>query len=157
MRSATGLATDHWPLTTASDMIVAMAQHVKVLAVLHIVLSAIGIMIALGLLVFFGGLASFIGMSSGMDHDARVAAPILGLIGTVVFVFILVLSIPGIIAGFGLLKFRPWARILALILSGLDLLNFPFGTALGVYGFWVLLSVEGARLFEPGVTHGTIV
>lgn len=133
---------------TASAIIVAMAQHVKVLAVLHIVMSAIGILIALGLLVLFGGIAGFVGLSGGMDHDARVAAPILGVIGTFLFGLILVLSIPGLIAGFGLLKFRPWARILTIVLSALDLLNFPFGTALGVYGFWVLLSVEGTKLFE---------
>jgi hypothetical protein len=125
-----------------------MDQHVKILAVLHIVMSAIGILIAVGLLFLFGGLASFIGMNPGMDHDARAAVPILGLIGTFLFGLILVLSIPGIIAGLGLLKFRPWARILTIILSALDLLNVPFGTALGVYGFWVLLSAEGTRLFE---------
>jgi hypothetical protein len=135
---------------TAFAIIVAMAQHVKVLAVLHIVLSAIGILIALGLLVVFGGIASFLGLSNagGMSHDARVAVPILGAVGTLLFVLILALSIPGFIAGFGLLKFRPWARILTIVLSALDLINFPFGTALGVYGFWVLLSVEGAKLFE---------
>jgi hypothetical protein len=124
-----------------------MAQHVKILAVLHIVLSAIGILIAVGLLFLFGGIASVVGLNAA-DHDARVAVPVLGLVGSFLFVLILVLSIPGIIAGIGLMKFRPWARILTLILSGLDLLNIPFGTALGVYGFWVLLSVEGTRLFE---------
>jgi hypothetical protein len=30
----------------------------------------------------------------------------------------------------------------------LNLLNFPFGTALGFYGIWVLFSRDGQALFE---------
>ena len=48
----------------------------------------------------------------------------------------------------GLLKYRPWARILALIVAVLHLFSFPFGTALGVYAFWVLLSAQSAPVFE---------
>ena len=59
----------------------------------------------------------------------------------------MLLSLPGIIAGIGLLKFRPWARILTIVLSALNLMNIPFGTILGVYGLWVMLSDEGSRLF----------
>jgi hypothetical protein len=65
------------------------------------------------------------------------------------------LSIPSIFAGVGLLSYKPWARILTLVVSGFDLINIPFGTALGFYGFWVLLSREGTALFEqPSATYG---
>ena len=60
---------------------------------------------------------------------------------------VVVLSLPGIIAGIGLLKLQPWARILAIVISALNLLNVPIGTALGVYGLWVLLQAETERLF----------
>jgi hypothetical protein len=73
--------------------------------------------------------------------------PILGGIGLLVFVLMLALSIPGIVAGWGLLKFRSWARILTVVLSALHLFHVPFGTALGIYGLWVLLSNEGQKLF----------
>jgi hypothetical protein len=49
-----------------------------------------------------------------------------------------------------LITFKPWARVLAIILSALHLLNIPFGTALGIYGLWVLLSNEGERCFAAG-------
>jgi hypothetical protein len=39
---------------------------------------------------------------------------------------------------------------LTIILSALHLFNVPFGTALGVYGFWVLLSPETEALFRGG-------
>ena len=43
-----------------------------------------------------------------------------------------------LIAGYGLLNRRPWGRIVAIIVAILALINFPFGTALGIYTLWVL-------------------
>ncbi|HEY6273476.1 MAG TPA: zinc ribbon domain-containing protein [Terriglobales bacterium] len=54
--------------------------------------------------------------------------------------FLLIRAIMGIIAGFGLLQHHEWARILAIILAFLDLLQVPFGTALGIYTIWALLA-----------------
>ena len=72
-----------------------------------------------------------------------------GFTGITLGVFLLAISLPGLVAGIGLLKFQPWARILAIVLSALHLVNFPFGTAVGIYGLYVLLSDEGSRLFKP--------
>jgi hypothetical protein len=58
------------------------------------------------------------------------------------------LSIPGVIGGIGLLKRKPWARILVLILAVFDLLNVPIGTAVGVYTIWVLIQEETEQLFS---------
>jgi hypothetical protein len=59
--------------------------------------------------------------------------------------------LPGIIAafvaGFGLLKTKAWSRILAIILSILNLILFPTGTAVGVYTLWVMLNTETKALF----------
>jgi hypothetical protein len=73
---------------------------------------------------------------------------VLGVIGVVVSVIILAVSVPGVVAGIGLLKYRPWSRMLTIVLSALDLLNVPIGTALGIYGLWVLLSPPGEALFH---------
>jgi hypothetical protein len=35
------------------------------------------------------------------------------------------------------------------VLSAINLINIPFGTILGIYGLYVLLSEEGTRLFTP--------
>lgn len=59
-------------------------------------------------------------------------------------------SIGSVVAGIGLLHRRDWARILALILAALMLTVFPFGTAIGIYAFWVLLSKEGSRSDKSG-------
>jgi hypothetical protein len=110
-----------------------MATHVRILAALHIVFGCLGLLLGLLVFAFFGGLAGFVGMT-GRSAEAPFVVPILGAIGGVVLVVALLLAVPGIVAGIGLLGFRPWARIMTLILSGFDLLHVPFGTALGVYG-----------------------
>jgi hypothetical protein len=110
----------------------------------------LGTLIGLG----FMALLSVIGVAgAASDPDAWVALPILGFTGAALGTFILILSLPGIIAGAGLLKYRPWARILTIVLSALNLMNVPFGTILGIYGLWVMLSDEGSRLFaQPPVS-----
>ena len=61
--------------------------------------------------------------------------------------FTLALSLPGLIVGIGLFRFRPWARILGIVLSILDLIWVPFGTIVGAYGLFVLFSKDTERLF----------
>ncbi len=100
-------------------------------------------------LLIFGGISAFVGLT---DHssDALPAVPILASIGVFVFILVLVLSLPGLIIGIGLMQFKPWARIAGIVLSALDLLSVPpFGTALGIYGLWVLLNGEAERMFAP--------
>ncbi len=127
-----------------------MDTHVKVLAVLFIVFGALGTLLGLGLMA----LLSVIGAAgAASDPDAWMALPVLGFTGAALGAFLLILSLPGIIAGVGLLKYRPWARILTIVLSALNLMNFPIGTILGIYGLWVMLSDEGSRLFaQPPVS-----
>ena len=70
------------------------------------------------------------------------------LIGSVLFLIFIVCALPGIIAGWGLLQFKPWARILTIVLSAINLLNAPVGTIIGIYGLWVMLHPETERLFS---------
>ena len=130
-----------------------MRDHVRILAYLRIVLGSIGLVAALAVLFVFGGIAAIVGAANPHDMDAqRIAIPILGMIGIAVSTLVLLISVPGVIAGVGLLKFRPWARILAIVLSALDLPMVPIGTALGVYGLWVLLQPQTERLFAEPAT-----
>jgi len=125
-----------------------MAQHVKILAVLHIVFSALGILAGIIALLVFGGLAGLIHVSDIYPSEQNFfGSALLGSIGGLIFLFILALSLPGLIGGIGLLQFKPWARILMIVISALDLMGFPFHTALGIYGLWVLLNRDTERLF----------
>ena len=124
-----------------------MDLHVKVLATFHLILGVLGLMGSLLVVLVSGGLAGIINMAAIDDPNAFLAVPVVGLLGGILVMLILTLSVPGIIAGVGLLKRRPWARILTIVLSVLNLVIIPFGTLLGIYGLWVLLSRNTAPLF----------
>ena len=124
-----------------------MKQHVSILGVLYIAFSVFGILSAILALVLLGGAAGIAAMVAQHEPDAAVAAPILAIVGVGVFALIILLSIPGLALGIGLVKFKEWARILGLVLSALNLLNVPFGTMLGGYGLWVLLNKETEAVF----------
>ena len=124
-----------------------METHVKVLGVLFIVLSALGTLAGLVVATVFS-VAGVATAASASGSDAAIALPIIGLAGTALSVFLLLVSLPGLVAGIGLLKFKPWARVLAIVLSVLQLFNIGIGTIIGAYGLYVLLSEEGARLFK---------
>jgi hypothetical protein len=131
-----------------------MDTHVKVVAVLFLVLGGLGVLSALGLMAVFGGAAGIVGMAAE-GEDAAVAIPIIGITGTMLTAFLLVISLPGVVAGFGLLAYKPWARILGIVLAAINLINIPFGTILGVYGLWVLLHKDSERLFAGPSHHIT--
>ncbi len=126
-----------------------METHVKVLAALQIAMGAFGLFGALLLVLVFGGAAGIVG-SSG-EPEAAIAVPVIGITGTALVTFLVVLSLPYVIIGIGLFQLRPWGRIGGIVLSILGLMMIPFGTIVGVYGLWVLFSKETERLFTaPG-------
>ena len=125
-----------------------MESHVKILGTLHIVFGSMGLLAAIGFLLLFGSIASVVSLSgSASARDAAIAVPILGGIGTILFVVIGTISLPGLIGGIGLVNLAPWSRIFMIVISALDLLNIPIGTALGIYGIWALTRPETEALF----------
>jgi hypothetical protein len=120
--------------------------HVRVLGVLYVALGALGLMCAALLILGLGGAAGIVAASAEPD-DAAVAVPILSLVGTFLVTFITVFSIPAVIIGIGLLYFKSWARIAAIVLSAISLMGFPWITILGIYGLWVLFNKDTERLF----------
>jgi hypothetical protein len=64
--------------------------------------------------------------------------------------------VPGVIAdfaaGFGLLKYQNWARILAIILAIVNLFLPPIGTAVGIYTLIIMFNEETKALFKGGGT-----
>jgi hypothetical protein len=52
------------------------------------------------------------------------------------------------LVAYGMLHRRPWGRTLAIVMSILSLLKFPFGTALGIYTLWVFAPAASAMEYE---------
>ena len=119
-----------------------MEQHIRILAVLYIVLGALGVLIGLGMFAIVFG--------AGAVSGDREAMLITGTVGAVIAGLCLVLSVPSIIAGVGLQRRRSWARILAIVIAALNLFNVPIGTAIGVYALWALLNEQSKSYFASG-------
>ena len=64
------------------------------------------------------------------------------------FVIYACMSIPSLIAGYGLLKRKKWARTWSIISGVVAAMQFPMGTAVTVYTFWFLFSEPGKQFFE---------
>ena len=119
-----------------------MDRHVQLIGILWIVYGIMGLLFALFVfLVLFG--VSFI------PNMGTIAPGILRLVAWIASLFFLVLALPQIIAGMGLMKRKEWGRILTLIVSFFHLISFPLGTALGIYSFVILLKPESVKLFNP--------
>jgi len=122
-----------------------MKQHVTVVGILHIASGAFGLLVGMIVFAVLAGVAVF----AIVPEDA-VARAVLLAVGFGVPLFLLVLNVPQIIGGVFLLKFRPWARYLAIFYGAVELLSFPIGTAIGIYTLWVLVQDETAQLFASG-------
>jgi len=128
-----------------------MKNHVTLLGILYIASNIMGL--GAGILIF--SILSSAGFLSG-DEEAMA---ILNLIGTVMAWGFIIMTLPGIICGWGLLKLKPWARLFGMILGVINLFSIPLGTALGIYTLWVLFKEETARLFDrtkPGFQAGRV-
>jgi hypothetical protein len=108
--------------------------HVKIVALLHL---GFGILVLLGAIAF----AMAIGIPFGitLSQGETEAPKVLAIIGFIIGGILTILALPGIIGGWGLYTERSWGRPVVLVLSILQLANFPFGTALGIYSLWALL------------------
>ena len=125
-----------------------MVEHVRIAAILRIVYSGLGLLAAAIVFLVFGGLAVLAAVAD--PSSAHQSVPVLTVIGVWIAVIVGILGLPGVIVGWGMLHFRPWARILGIIFAILDLPTFPVGTALGIYTLWVLMNPEVAEMFEHG-------
>jgi hypothetical protein len=132
-----------------------MRDHIRILGILNIVMgcltAAVGIFVLLAMGTLVGIISASIASGSGSDmHDAATAAPFIGLVGVIIAGFFIVLALPSIIGGWGLMHYRPWSRVLMIVVSAFHLFHIPLGTALGIYGLWVLLNTESQRILESG-------
>jgi hypothetical protein len=128
--------------------------HVNLLG--WVVIAHAALVAVIGFIAMFGGffmarlLEDHPGLMDNRDPDIPppdVLAHVLGPAGFMIGVFFLLIALPSIIAGVGLLRYRRWGRGLTLVLSFLRILEFPFGTATAIYSFWVLLSQEGKSFY----------
>lgn len=123
-----------------------MRPHLHLLGILQLVWGAIGLLLGVSMLLLAIG-AIAIGVTSDQD---RIAA---GVTAGAFVVFAIALLAGGganAWAGAALRRHHPRGRLAVLWLGALNLFVLPFGTALGIYAFWVLLHNETRGAFLGG-------
>jgi hypothetical protein len=120
-------------------------QHIKVVSILFAILGVLGLLVAVGVFVMGAGAAATI-LSQDGSEEARVGAAWAGGCLTFVAALVGILSVPSVIAGWGLAKRKSWARALTIVLAVLTLPSFPIGTAIGVYALMVMFDEQAKKL-----------
>ena len=123
-----------------------MTTHVDFVGLLFIVWGLLTILIGVSTLALGVGAVALITAGGGGD-GSQFAAGVTAAVFTGLAIVAMIWGAAHVVAGVPLRRRRPWARMMALMLGAVDLLLLPYGTALGVYALWVLLSESGKRLF----------
>jgi hypothetical protein len=115
--------------------------HLHTLGILWMAIGGLFLIPAIGLMVF-GSSVHF------ALHDREPFAAIFPLLIYIGGGSLLLLGAGGICVGLGLQQRQAWARTAGIVLAVLALFHPPFGTALGVYTLWVLLSDESGEEYR---------
>jgi zinc-ribbon domain len=116
-----------------------IAGHLRLLGILWLVLSGLRLLPGLAMAIIFQPETQWL--------PPEVPPFVPHLVQTIGF-SLAAIGVLGLVIGWGLLTRQSWARIVALIVGGLSLLDFPLGTALGIYTLWVLLPARSEEEYR---------
>jgi hypothetical protein len=114
-----------------------VARHVRVVAVLWLILSGFRLLAAIAMM----------GLGRGGIYIPGMPFFVHQMLSGIGFVF-LIAAVLGLAAGWGLLQRESWARILAIVMGIFNLFDPPFGTAIGIYTLWVLVPADSEREYR---------
>ena len=125
-----------------------MRSHVNLLGLLQLAWGGIGLLLAASLLLLAGGATAIARATTGDPMTA-------GATAVLFVVFATALALGGWASawvGRAIRQYRSPGRTGALLLAVINLFVLPFGTALAIYTFWVLLHNDARTLFVRDVT-----
>lgn len=127
-------------------------NHVTFVGVLHIGFGALNVLAAVIVLFLFNYLTGFI---TEIPEADEVPVELFHWIKGFTVVLLATFGLIDILAGALLYTYKNGARIFMLIISAINCLNIPIGTAKGVYSIWALMQKEVVDLFEGEETSKT--
>ena len=123
-----------------------MAAQVDFLGVLFIVWGLLTTLVGLSTLALGVGAVALIA-SASRGGGGQFAAGMTAVVFTALAIIAILWGAAHVVVGVPLRRRKPWARLMALMIGSVDLLLLPYGTALGAYTLWVLLTEDGKALF----------
>jgi hypothetical protein len=125
-------------------------RHVNLLGVLFIVWGLLTTLIGMAMLAL-GIAAIALITSANRGQGGEFAAGVTAALFTTLGIIAILWGAAHVAAGIPLRRRQPWARLIVLALGSVDLILLPYGTALGVYALWTLLSENGKAMFVEGL------
>jgi hypothetical protein len=136
------------------------ADHLRLLSIFHYVFAGLGLLV-LGFLYLHYRVMRwvFTNPNAWQHHGPPPPPQLFPFIGWI-YVFAAVMIVLGMVLNVLSARYlaRRRARVFSLVVAGLDCLQMPFGTALGVFTLIVLLRDSVAREYEEvatGAAHHT--
>ena len=120
-----------------------MRHHINVLGLLHMVWGVFAALAGVSLAILAAGTNAAVNAATADTVGSSAAVWLLGATGAFLFFAGVALTM----TGRRLRATQPGARFAALVLALPNLLILPFGTALGVYTYWVLLNNDARDAF----------
>jgi hypothetical protein len=121
-------------------------EHNKTLGICHLAYGGLSALMMFAILFFFGAIMFAV-------PEGGPPAALLMLILTFIMLWSLIFTLPSFIAGYAILKHKPWARMASIVAAVVETMSFPLGTAVAIYSFWFMFSDAGKSLYEQKVTH----
>ena len=123
-----------------------MERHVNLLGMLATLWGVLAVLAGVSLLLLAAG--AFAQLLEPVGESVGLAAGLTGGAFALLGTFAVAWGGLHVMAAKWLKSRKPAGRILLLALAVTNLVVLPFGTALGIYALWVLLTNDGRRLFE---------
>jgi len=120
-----------------------MRHHIDVLGLLHMVWGTFGVLSGISLAILATGTHAALTVAGSIGAGPRAAVWLLGVTAVLMMIF----GAAWFATGRRLRRLEVQGRQVALALAIANLLVIPFGTALGIYTFWVLLNNDARSAF----------
>lgn len=122
-------------------------QHNKYVGISHLAYAGLQLLVLIFAMVFIGMMIAEFNRQPQRAADDYLL-PWFVPIMAIAMLLNIVLAIPPIIAGYALLKRRPWAKTAGIVGGAVGVMNFPLGWALAAYTFWFLFSDVGRQIYD---------
>ena len=113
-----------------------MDTHKRILGILYIISGVLHILGMIFISFLFSLLFPLLFEHAQLD-DQFILVWVVPLLRAIAAFVIIIVAIPSIIGGVGMLNQKKWAFTLVLVMGCFKLFSFPLGTTLGIYTIWV--------------------
>ena len=124
--------------------------HLAIVGWLQIVNAAIGIVVGgfmAAVIVGAGAFAAGLMQGDGAVNEGTLVMRFMLTVAAALGGLMIILAVPGLVAGIGLLKRASWSRVMTMVLAAFELVLFPLGTVLAAYTVFVLSQQAAVDAF----------